>query len=152
MVILVAAVLVAACIAVVVYPFVKSASRSHVEPVRDGAPPANSEVEAIFDAISTLQLEHQLGNIAESLYQEQLRAYRLRAASILRQQSEAQSDLGAGNSEEEIKAGRDGAISDSSPEKCPSCNGDLPKKLANCSHCGAPVTAPTSDSAEGKGP
>ena len=152
MFILAAAALVAVCIAIVVYPFVKSGSRSHVKPVNDRATTANSEVEAIFDAIRTLQLEYQLGNIVEGLYQEQLRAYRVKAASILRQQSESQPDLGAGYSEGVTTAGSDGARADSPADKCTACNADLPNKFTPCSHCGAPATAPTSDSTEGTEP
>jgi len=43
-----------------------------------------------MDAIRTLQLEYQLGKLPDDLYQEQLRAYRLQAASLLRQQAEGQ--------------------------------------------------------------
>jgi len=44
----------------------------------------------VYQAIRTLQLEHQLGRVPDSSYEEQLDAYRLEAAEILRSRALAQ--------------------------------------------------------------
>ena len=90
MVFLVAAVLVALSVGVVVYPFLARRLSSPPENSSDGTGQANVEVGDVMDAIRTLQLEYQLGKLPDELYQEQLRAYRLQAASILRRQVEGQ--------------------------------------------------------------
>ena len=43
----------------------------------------------IFDAISTLDLEFQLGRLPQEQFQEQFQAYRLQAATVLRDKLEA---------------------------------------------------------------
>ena len=90
MVLFVAAVLVVLIVGVVVYPFLARRPPGPPEDLSDGTGPDTAEVEAVMDAIRTLQLEYQLGKLPDDLYQEQLRAYRLQAASILRRQSEGQ--------------------------------------------------------------
>ena len=90
MMLLVGAVLAVLSIAIVVYPFLKK-SRAGVQPDVShdsvGAPPMGpgvADLELVYEAIRTLQLEYQLGKVPEEEYQEQLRAYRLQAAVALR--------------------------------------------------------------------
>ena len=90
MIFLVAAVLVVLIVGVVVYPFLVRRPSGSPEDLSDGTGPATAEVGAVMDAIQTLQLEYRLGKVPDELYQEQLRAYRLQAASILRRQVEGQ--------------------------------------------------------------
>ena len=90
MIFLVAAVLVVLIVGVVVYPFLARRPSDTPENLSDSTGPATAEVGAVMDAIRTLQLEYQLGKLPDELYQEQLRAYRLQAASILRRQVEGQ--------------------------------------------------------------
>ncbi len=90
MILLVAAALVVLIVGVVVYPFLARRPSGPPENLSDGTGPATVEVGAVMDAIRTLQLEYQLGKLPDELYQEQLRAYRLQAASILRRQLEGQ--------------------------------------------------------------
>ena len=67
-----------------------------------GASP--QELESVYQAIRTLQLEHQLGRVPDGSYEDQLDAYRLEAAEILRSQALAQDANGdssvSGESEE----------------------------------------------------
>ena len=88
---------------VAVYPFLRRRRDG-----RDGAGPAQADrdglpvaaggtaaagpdsVDSVYDAIRTLQLERELGNIPEGLYREQLDDYRRQAALALRQQAMAQ--------------------------------------------------------------
>jgi len=72
----------------------------------DGESP--QELESVYQAIRTLQLEHQLGRVPDSSYQDQLDAYRLEAAEILRSRALAQSA--------EKDASRDGGASAESEE------------------------------------
>lgn len=90
MVLLVAAALVVLIVGVVVYPFLARRPSGPPENLSDGTGPDTVEVGSVMDAIRTLQLEYQLGKLPDELYQEQLRAYRLQAASILRRQVEGQ--------------------------------------------------------------
>ena len=74
-------------IAVVIYPFVKA--RFQPRSPLTSVPPDRVDPggrETIYEEIRTLQLEYELGSIDEREYEEQLRAYRLQAASALREQ------------------------------------------------------------------
>ncbi len=89
MAIIIGAVLSLLCIAVLFYPFFKAqraglvaGTLENVGLENDGESP--QELESVYQAIRTLQLEHQLGRIPDSSYQDQLDAYRLEAAEILR--------------------------------------------------------------------
>lgn len=80
-------------LAVVVYPFAIARRNSRQSRQGDGQPDnqydsqaAQANLEEIYAAIETLRLEHQLGNIPQGLYQEQMKGYRLDAARVLRRQ------------------------------------------------------------------
>ena len=45
-------------------------------------------LDSIYDSIDTLELEYQLGNLPEGQYREQLQAYRLDAAAVIKSQLE----------------------------------------------------------------
>ena len=88
---------------VAVYPFLRrrrdGRDRAGSAPVdRDGLPATAAgdatagpdSIDSVYDAIRTLQLERELGNIPEGLYREQLADYRRQAALALRQQAMAQ--------------------------------------------------------------
>ena len=91
--VIIGAILALLAIAVAVFPFVRG--RLFSEPAspapEDGATEsageasvAEDELAAIYQAIATLRLERELGNIPEGLYREQLNGYRLQAAVALR--------------------------------------------------------------------
>ena len=88
MFLLVAAALVVLSIGVLIYPFLRGRSQS--EDGEQVPVPVTGEVEDILDAIRTLQLEFQLGNVPESQYREELQAYRMQAAAMLRDRMEPQ--------------------------------------------------------------
>ncbi len=91
-------------IAVAVYPFIRL---RRLKTVGDANGPVNTEgrlnvdadsagldsaeLDSIYDAIRTLQLERELGSIPEGLYREQFNDYRHRAAVALREQVRLQS-------------------------------------------------------------
>ena len=108
MAITIGAILALLSIAVAVYPFVRHrlgfANAANNPATDKAADAADGELEAVYAAIRTLQLERELGNIPEGLYREQLDGYRLQAALILR---ERQQSLDAETSlEEEIRLAR----------------------------------------------
>ena len=75
-------------LAVVLYPFMMSRRNSRQRQQGDGQSEIQANLEEIYAAIETLRLEHQLGNIPQALYQEQLLGYRLAAAEMLRQKGQ----------------------------------------------------------------
>ncbi len=125
-------------IGVVAYSFLKSRPTLQ-STVQDLAPGSqNSEIEAIYDAIRTLDLEHRLGNIPEALYREQMLAYRLNAANILRQQAARQLTTQELQLEEEVlKAREERAQPSESGRVCPSCQTATSLAAISCSRCGA---------------
>ena len=88
MFLLVAAALVVLSIGVLIYPFLRGRFQS--EDGEQVPVPVIGEVEDILDAIRTLQLEFQLGNVPEPQYREELQAYRMQAAARLRDRMESQ--------------------------------------------------------------
>ena len=84
MFLLVAAVLVVLSIGVLIYPFLRGRFQPEAGNGAQDAAPVIGEVEDVLDAIRTLQLEYQLGNVPESQYREELQAYRVQAAAMLR--------------------------------------------------------------------
>ena len=128
-------------IAVLVFPFLKYRSRG---PAANSVPPlafSGPELDAIYDAIRTLQLEHQLGNIPETAYREQLEGYRLQAAILLRQQSEDEEQSAHQALEQEVLAAR-AAIngSDNLAGACPDCGATLLAPVQRCPQCHAELT------------
>ena len=112
-------------------------------------------LESIYDAIQTLQLERELGNIPEGLYREQLNGYRLQAAVALREQTRSQvlasgPTIDAGQPfsadwalEEEIRVARAGLrreIGDA--VRCPNCAAPVPAGAELCPECGVELTDP----------
>ena len=76
-------------IAVLLYPFFKAPRAGFVAGTLENAGLENDgespqELESVYQAIRTLQLEHQLGRVPDRSYEDQLDAYRLEAAQILR--------------------------------------------------------------------
>ncbi len=93
MAVVIGAILALLAIAVAVFPFVRGRffSEPASPPTEDGAAESageasveEDELAAIYQAIATLRLERELGNIPEGLYREQLNGYRLQAAVALR--------------------------------------------------------------------
>ena len=87
MALIIGAALAVLSVAVIMYPFLKPRVRTRDHGGVSAVDPAATEVEPVYDAIRTLQLEYQLGKVPENLYLEQLAGYRLQAAGVLRQRA-----------------------------------------------------------------
>jgi hypothetical protein len=137
MAIIVSAVLAILSLAVVVYPFLKSRHGERVETTPGTSDAAEGpDLEAIYEAIRTLQLDHQLGKVPEGLYQEQLRAYRFQAAVALKQQAETQARDADWTLEQEIQVAR-ASIShrNGNAPRCPNCGTAVSASLGQCPEC-----------------
>lgn len=110
-------------------------------------PPAGEDgvsLDSIYDAIDTLELEYQLGNLPEEQYREQLQAYRVEAATAIREQL----DRGAAPPdlllEQDVIAARKeirSTITSPGWQACPQCDAPIPSATGtsnnSCPHCGA---------------
>jgi len=79
-------------LSILVYPFFKykqSIAHSETHSETD----LEFDLNAIYEAIKTLQLEHQLNRITEQDFMEQLNHYRFQAANLLRSKSLKSSNL-----------------------------------------------------------
>ena len=105
------------------------------------AHPISEDLEAIYQGIRVLQLERELGRVPEGLYREQLNAYRLQAARILREHEEAEIISSDTALEEEIRLARAGLAGIADEEsRCPNCARPISKEGDNCSECGVTLT------------
>ena len=153
MAVLIGALLAILVVVVLLYPFVKTRSRSHT-PSKSGDPDYNptqsplSSREMVYEDIRTLQLEHELGSIDDQEYQEHLRAYRMQAATTLRDQEHLEIDRSL---EEEILAVRDQIGNASVPSSCQSCGSALALEDDSCAHCGANAVRYGPEHQEGEG-
>ena len=138
MTLIVGALLALFSLVVVAYPFFKSrmAVGGSQEPSRtaETAP----ELEPVYDAIRTLQLEYQLGKIPNNLYREQLTAYRFQAAAVLRQRFQVRAEAPEWMLEQEVLVTRAAMrASEGGPRGCPNCRSLVSPDLAACPECGA---------------
>ena len=125
-------------IGVVAYSFLKTRPvlQSNGQDLAPGS--QYSELEPIYDAIRTLDLEHRLGNIPEPLYREQMLAYRLNAANILRQHAAHQPTAQELQLEEEVlRVREESSQGGESVRVCPSCQTTTALATGSCSQCGA---------------
>lgn len=96
----------------------------------------------IFDAIHTLELEYQLGRMPQEEFEGQFHAYRVQAATVLRDQLEAGRGDPAWLLEHQILLARDaqeiaGGKTIASGNPCPDCSAGVPEGAGDCPHCGA---------------
>ena len=125
-------------ILVVAYPFLRSRLWSRTGLPRSRARPTVLELEAIYDAVHTLQLEYQLGRIPENLYREQLQGYRLQAAAALRQGTTEEPGALDWLLEQEVLVARAALrIADGGPRPCPNCRSLSAAGMTRCPECGA---------------
>jgi cbb3-type cytochrome oxidase subunit 3 len=100
----------------------------------------------IFDAISTLDLEFQLGRLAREDFQAQFQAYRLQAATVLRDQLEAGRGDPAWVLEHQVLLARY-ALENASGKRteaavaCPDCSAAVLEGVSACPHCGAEMVS-----------
>lgn len=132
------AILAAFSIFLVGYSFVRRDS-SEVASQENGLSEADDPaLSDIFDAINTLELEYQLGRMPQEDFQTQFQAYRIQAATVLRDQLEAGRGDPTWVLEQEILLAR-GTMENASGRVmlCPDCSAAVPDDIANCPQCGA---------------
>ena len=137
MMLLVAGLLALLCVIAVVYPFLRR------EPAETGgeddsqAAVENAGLESVLDAIRTLQLERQLNRVTEEAYEEQLLAYRLEAASLLRRRDESQGSGPEYDLERHVLLARLAANGVSGEGRvCEECASAVPSGADACPACG----------------
>ena len=108
MTLLVGALLAALALGVVLWPFLRRGGTTAAPNTAKLLAQVQRRREAIYDAISSLQVEYRLGQVNAADYQERFQAYRLQAAAALREQEELEELLVALDQalEEEIRAAR----------------------------------------------
>ena len=116
------------------YSFVRGRGIDSVAAETDLTGSDDPALRDIFDAISTLELEFQLGRLPDEEFQAQFQAYRKQAATVLKTQMEAGEGDPAWLLEQEILLARD-AIGET--VSSPDCCAAVPNNTANCPHCGA---------------
>ena len=138
MALIIGAALAVLSVAVIMYPFLKPRVRTGDHGGVSAVDPAATEVEPVYDAIRTLQLEYQLGKVPENLYLEQLAGYRLQAAGVLRQRAAQRTGYDEWLLEQKVLLARTAlrAAADG-PQKCPRCGATVGASLAACAECGA---------------
>lgn len=132
-------------IGVVVYPFWRRRSAPATAPpqvVPPGVGQSEADLNAVYDAIRTLQLEHQLGNIPLGLYREQLQDYRLQAAAILRDQAESAARDAEWLLEQDVGLARSAlSYTNGAAIKCPNCGASAAPEWRECPECSAELPA-----------
>ena len=98
-------------------------------------------LDSIYDSIETLELDFQLGNVPAEQYREEMLAYRLEAAAVIREQIEGGRASPELLLEREVLEARDALRSAQATEDgwraCPQCDAPIPFGDAPCPHCGA---------------
>ncbi len=138
MTVIVGAALALFSLVIVAYPFLKSRMAAVGSQGPTNTAEAPPELEPLYDAIRTLQLEYQLGKVPENLYREQLTAYRLQAASVLRQRVQERAGAPEWVLEQEVlvtRAALRGTVG--GPRACPNCRSVVGPELVACPECGA---------------
>ena len=132
-------------IGVVVYPFWRRRSApadAQPENTSSGVVQSEADLNAVYDAIRTLQLEHQLGNIPLGLYREQLQDYRLQAAAILRDQAEAAARDEEWLLEQDVGLARAAlGYTNGAATQCPNCGAPVAPDWRECPECSAELRA-----------
>ena len=129
---------------VAVYPFLKSRFQHGLDPQTGTMDFAEVQLESVYDAIRTLQLEFHLGHVPQELYQTQLQTYRIQAALALQAQGEGPEGDPDRALEQEVLAARaalQGLVDGAS--HCPGCNAVFETDTESCPRCGAarqPIT------------
>ena len=131
--------------AVVCYAFVRG--RQSGAQAAEAIPETDDRALAdIFDAITTLDLEFQLGRLAEEDFQARFQAYRVQAAAVLRDQLEAGRGDPAWALEHQVLLARYALESASgntieSAVACPNCSAAVLEGTPACPHCGAEMVS-----------
>ena len=139
-------------IGVVIYPFWRRRSAPATAPMEAVSPDlvqSEADLNAVYDAIRTLQLEHQLGNIPLGLYREQLQDYRLQAAAILRDQAETAARDDEWLLEQDVGLARAAlSYTNGAAIQCPNCGAPAAQEWRECPECSAELRSWTADAPE----
>ncbi|MDE2779979.1 MAG: hypothetical protein OXI91_09935 [Chloroflexota bacterium] len=135
-------------IAVAVYPFFQHrlfpsppemAGEAAEKAATDSQAASGGDLDSIYQAIRTLQLERELGNVPEGLFREQLNGYRIEAATLLRAMEQEQEAGEEWVLEEEIRMARAGLRPSSEVgAACADCGRSVPAEVDACPECGVP--------------
>ena len=108
-------------------------------------------LDSIYDSIDTLELDFQLGNVPADQYREELLAYRLEAAAVIREQLEGGHAPPELLLEREVLDARAALRSSQAVEagwrSCADCDTPIPFGDAPCPHCGARPDADRTEAA-----
>ena len=155
--VLIGALLAVLVIGVILYPFMKARTRPGAFRAPDGtgeydwedAPntPGYGGQERIYEDIRTLRVEYELGTVEEYDYQEQLRAHRLQAAAVLRDQDQLEQEMDRSLEDEIAAAQRELRTSERGRVPCSSCGESLAPRGRVCPiavQSAVPVVGPVS--------
>ena len=146
--ILVGAALACFSLVMVGYSFFRGNEARDIPPVASARPSTGSGddevgVDSILDAINTLDLEYQLGNVTDDQYREQMASYRIQVAVAVKAQLEGGDASPELLLEQEILEAR--ARGADGWQSCPRCDAPLPvttdgdAPLAFCPHCNTSI-------------
>ncbi len=133
-----------ACFSLVMVGYSFFRGHEHGGPPRDPAAVAEDGsvgLEDLLDSIDTLELEYQLGNVADDQYRYQLGSYRLQVAAAIKEQLDSGDAPPELVLEREILQVRTMAAGNWRP--CPQCDAPLPASsdgvtsTGSCPHCNA---------------
>ncbi|MBI4197934.1 MAG: hypothetical protein HY533_02350 [Chloroflexi bacterium] len=136
---LVGALLAAAVLAIVALPFLRRRNLPKESP--DAVEALEARRQAIYREAQVLYNDWTVGQVTDQEYQERLRAHRIRAALLLREEEqmlEIEERL-----EEEVLALRGNTpldVAAGDDHECPNCSQLLAEGASECPACGAKVT------------
>ena len=134
------------------YSFFRGNEARRTESIASVSENDGVSVDAIMDAIDTLDLEYQLGNVTEEQFRQQMQAYRLQVAMAVKtqlEQGDASPELVL---EQDVLRARGEGTGDW--HSCPQCDAPLPKsadergRMATCPHCDSDLDIDHSESVQ----
>ena len=144
-----------ASIALLAWPILKRRAQADYTPSSpfDSLSEAQRQRQQVYDEIKTLTLDRDLGHVPSQEYSDRLGAYRLRAASLLRQQERLSQGLSrlTREIEDEVLALRMSWGTVQSVTVCGECGGERDAEASLCPRCESPG-AEQSDPAEKEAP
>ncbi len=149
MMLLVAGLLALLCVIAVLYPFLRREGTEFVGEDNPENAVEDAGLESVLDSIRTLRLERQLNRVTEEAYEEQLREYRLEAASLLRRRDRALESGAERNLERSVLLARldaNGVAGDG--PVCAACGTPMPLESESCPACGGQPSHAGTDASE----
>ncbi len=147
-----------ACFSLVMvgYSFFRGNEARRTESITSVSEDDGVGLDAIMDAIDTLDLEYQLGNVTEEQYRQQMQSYRLQVAATVKEQLERGDASPELVLEQDVLRARGEGTGDR--RSCPQCDAPLAKSTATdgrvtaCPHCDAALdlvdSQPAQDAAD----